>query len=199
MRDEEPQTAAPAAGSAAMSLLREHPALLVSGIYVFASLVGMLFAWSYLRQFGVNFFDYAQVSDFLLASLKEPMTWVIVVLAVLMMVSDNALSRRWQQKKRVRFLRWYGSPRYRSLNFLILFLVIAYLIQVYARVKADLTMGGRGTSVEVLAADAAAPREALLLGTTGQFLMLYDANTRRVTIHPHENVQSVTILLPDPD
>lgn len=36
----------------------------------------------------------------------------------------------------------------------------------------------------------------LLLGTTGQFLFLYDASTRQVTIHPHENVRSISFKAP---
>ena len=72
------------------SVLREHPALLVSALYIGSSVIGMLYAWAYLRLFGINVFNYAQISDFLLASLKEPFTWGLVVLAVLLVQSDNA-------------------------------------------------------------------------------------------------------------
>lgn len=43
---------------------------------------------------GINFFNYAQISDFLLASLKEPFTWVYVALGILLVLGDNAISRR---------------------------------------------------------------------------------------------------------
>ena len=36
-------------------LLREHPAMLVSMIYVLASAIGMLFSWAYLWHFGIKF------------------------------------------------------------------------------------------------------------------------------------------------
>ena len=72
------------------SVLREHPALLVSALYIASSVIGMFYAWAYLRLFGINVFNYAQISDFLLASLKEPFTWGLVVLAVLLVQSDNA-------------------------------------------------------------------------------------------------------------
>ena len=68
-------------------IFREHPALLVSALYVAASVVGMFWSWAYLRVFGINVFNYAQVTDFLIASLKEPFTWVLVVLAILMVSS----------------------------------------------------------------------------------------------------------------
>ncbi|MDH3908826.1 MAG: hypothetical protein OEU83_07330, partial [Gammaproteobacteria bacterium] len=64
-----------------LSFFREHPAVLVSALYVAASVVGMFYSWAYLRRFGINVFNYAQISDFLLASLREPFTWVLVILA----------------------------------------------------------------------------------------------------------------------
>ena len=60
------------------ALLREHPALLVSVVYVAASTIGMAYSWAFLRHFGINIFNYAQIGDFLLASLKEPSTWLLV-------------------------------------------------------------------------------------------------------------------------
>ena len=57
-----------------------------------ASFVGMFWSWAFLQSFGINVFNYSQISDFLLASLKEPFTWGLVVIAVLLVVSDNATS-----------------------------------------------------------------------------------------------------------
>jgi hypothetical protein len=70
------------------AIFREHPALLVSALY----------------------------ADFLIASLKEPFTWVLVVLAILMVKADNAYSMRVERKAKTRWFRWYGSPRYRFIN-----------------------------------------------------------------------------------
>ena len=95
-------------------LLREHPALLVTGVYIIASTIGMLYSWDYLRMFGINVFNYAQIGDFLLASLKEPYTWLIVIVSVLLVLADNAMSRRAARRDRPRFLRWYASPGYRQ-------------------------------------------------------------------------------------
>ncbi len=88
-----------------LTLLRQHPALLVSAVYVIASIIGMLFSWDYLRLFGINVFNYSQIGDFLLASLKEPFTWVIVIMAVLLVMGDNAMSRRVERSGKRRFLK----------------------------------------------------------------------------------------------
>lgn len=53
------------------AVLQKHPALMVSALYVVASMVGMLFSWDYLRHFGINVFNFAQIGDFLLASLER--------------------------------------------------------------------------------------------------------------------------------
>ena len=76
------------------NMVREHSALLLSGLYFVASLIGLVFSWDFLRFFNINVFRYAEISDFLLASLKEPYTWLLAVAAVALVLLDNALSRR---------------------------------------------------------------------------------------------------------
>ncbi len=65
-------------------LLRDHPALIFTIGYAVVSLVGMMFSWSLFRRFGVNVFDYAEVTDFLMAALREPMTFTLAGGGVLM-------------------------------------------------------------------------------------------------------------------
>ena len=175
-----------------VSLFRRHPALLISVFYVVASFVGMLFAWDYLRHFGINVFHFSQVSDFLMASLKEPITWAIVLLSVLLMQSDNAMSRRWQKGERPRLLRWYGSPRYRAFNYIVVIGVVTYLIHVYASVKVQLTMDGRGQQVMIRMADDETAVQRTLLGTTGTFIFVYDVSERQARALPIENVLSIS-------
>jgi hypothetical protein len=88
----------------------------VSALYVAASVVGMFYSWAYLRRFGINVFNYAQISDFLLASLKEPFTWVLVILAIFLVLLDNRSSHRVERKNPRKWIAWYASPRYRFIN-----------------------------------------------------------------------------------
>lgn len=183
----------------AKATLREHPALWVSALYLASSVIGMFYSWSYLRHFGINVFNYAQISDFLLASLKEPITWGLVVLAVLLVQSDNAMSRRAERKGPGKWFRWYGSPRYRLVNNLgALFLVLLF-IYTFATAKARDTLKGEGKIVDVIFADNGAATSALLLGTTGQFVFLFDADAAHVDIHPFENIHSISFKIPEAD
>ena len=177
-------------------LLREHPALAASAIYVLASAVGMLFSWEFLLRFGINVFNFAQIGDFLIASLREPMTWLLVVFAVLLVVLDNTMSRRWQRKERSAWTRWYGSPRYRFVNFLVAILMVTIFIDAYANYRAKQTFAGKGQIVQVQLVEQQTQRTAILLYSTSQFVFLFDAVTERVTIHPVENIESISFVAP---
>jgi hypothetical protein len=174
------------------TLFREHPALILSGLYVLASFVGMFWSWAFLRHFGINVFSYAQISDFLLASLKEPFTWALVVLAFLMVQADNANSRRVGRQENQRWFGWYGSPRYRLVNNVSVIALVAVFIFVYATLEAEDTRDGEGEKVDVIFEDGGPVKTGTLLGTTGQFLFLYDPDTERVDIHPFEGIHSIS-------
>ena len=169
-------------------LLSEHPAFLFSSIYVAASIVGMAFSWDYLRRFGINVFLYAEISDFMLASLKEPVTWAYVLTAIVIVGSDNAMSEWASRKTSSRWLRWYTSPRYRAINYLAGLVIFVLLVHLYAINKAKAMYEGEGEAVSVELTDGSPPKEALLLGTTAKFLFLYQPQHDQVDIHPNEAV-----------
>ena len=178
-----------------LALLRQHPALLVSALYVTASVIGMLFSWDYLRLFGINVFNYAQIGDFLLASLKEPITWVIVIISVLLIMGDNAMSRRVERSGKRRFLRWYGSRSYRMANYIGAVVLIVMFTHIYALTKKREILAGEGRLINVQLTESTTKNQVVLLGTTGSFIFLYDPLLREVTVHPHENVYSISFEL----
>jgi hypothetical protein len=174
-------------------ILRDHPALVVSFFYVAASVIGMFYSWAFLREFGINVFNYAQISDFLLASLKEPLTWALVILAALLLLGDNASSRRYARRKdHSRWFAWYGSKRYRQINNFAAFVLVLMYLYSFAWAQARDAREGDGKIVDVIFADRGAATTAILLGTTGQFVFLFDDMTERVDIHPIENIHSIS-------
>ena len=175
-----------------LALFREHPALLISAFYLSASVIGMFYSWAYLRRFGINVFNYAQISDFLLASLKEPFTWALVVLAVVLVLLDNKSSLRVERRGPGKWWAWYGSPRYRFINNFAAILMVLFFIVAYANRQAMDTLDGEGKLVDVTLTDSDETRTATLLGTTGQFVFLYDSMIERVDIHPIESIHSIS-------
>ena len=63
--------------AAGAGLFREHPALALTLGYLSVSAIGLTFSWALFRRFGVNFFLFADVSDFLMSAFREPMTFVL--------------------------------------------------------------------------------------------------------------------------
>lgn len=152
----------------------------------------MGFSWVFLGRFGIDVFQYSQVGDFLLASLKEPMTWALVGISLVLVVLDSRASRRWGRKERSVWTRWYGSERYRQGIFVLAPLLIGFYIYVYAHYKAARVFAGEGRTVAVTLSDGGAAREALLVDTTSSFVFLFDPASKRVTIIPHEGVASIS-------
>jgi hypothetical protein len=173
-------------------ILREHPALLVSAFYVAASAIGMFYSWAYLSHFDINVFNYAQLSDFLLASLKEPSTWALVFLAAALVLIDNASSRRLEKRGLSKWLGWYGSPRYRFVNNFVAIAMVLTFIFLYAHKQARDTKSGEVKQVDVVFDEGGAVKTSALIGTTGQFIFLYGVDTERVDIHPIESIHSIS-------
>ena len=181
----------------ARRLLAEHPALFVSGIYFCASFIGLVYSWAFLRTFGINAFRYAEISDFLLASLKEPFTWFLTAFAVTLVLGDNAMSRRVQAKNPSRKYRWYGSQRYRQLNYIGTFVMVFVFLLAYATLQERKVRNGEGDIVSVHLNDGSPPKKLTLLGTTGKFVFLFDPVDERVDIHPDESILMITMSAPD--
>ena len=184
---------------------REHPGLVLTGSYLIVSGVGMLSSWTFYRRFGVNIFDFTQLSDFFLIPLRQPLAAVAILAAVpavwLILKSDAFLDRN---------IRWYkyiyGPEPLRSLSRTPVAGVLYVALYAYAfslvssgylaaRVRA-----GSSPAVEVqlgageyLGRDGSTPFRATLLGTTTAFVFLYDRETGRTTIVPVENLASLTV------
>ncbi|MEL7312671.1 MAG: hypothetical protein AAFN07_14250 [Pseudomonadota bacterium] len=177
-------------------LLGEHPAMVFSILYLIASLIGLLYSWAFLNAFGINVFRYADVSDFLLASLKEPMTWLLAFGALLSVAFDNACSLRLERRGLHRWFRWYGSERYRRVNYIVFFGLTGVLLFGYAVGEADKIRNGGGENFSVQLTDGTPPKDRLMLGTTARFVFLFDSEQERVEIHPTESVLTLSKLLP---
>lgn len=182
---------------------REHPGLVLTGSYLIVSAVGMLSSWTFYRRFGVNVFDFTQLSDFFLMPLRQPLAALAILAAVpavwLILKSDAFLDQH---------IRWYkyiyGPRALRKLSRtpaagLLYVALYAYAFSlVSSGYLADRVRAGEATVVEVRLGsgdqpgmNASGPFRATLLGTTTSFVFLYDGSTRVVTIVPVENLASL--------
>ena len=176
----------------ARALLIEHPGVFLTVIYAAASIIGLVYTWAFLNAFGINVFHYAELTDFMLASLKEPFTWILTLFAVSLTALDNTLSSLVQKRKVNRFFKWYGNPRYRQINILLLCMLVVSFLLVYARDNAEIVRQGENPSITVYLSDGSEPKSRVLLGTTGKFIFFYDKASQQIDIHPHESVLMLT-------
>jgi hypothetical protein len=185
----------------AFRLLKDHPGILISGLYLLASAIGMLDSWWYYRQFGVSVFLYSDLADFLLASFRSPTTWLVVLFVAAVATWEHVASlRRSRSASKSRVLRMFASRRYRQTSFILSPLFAVVYIVMYAGIRADaMADGAEGQEVHVsFATSAADDRTAVLLGSTLNFVFLLDRAAGRVSVHPYENVLAIESNAPRP-
>ena len=179
---------------AAVNFLTQHPGVLISGLYLLASAIGMLDSWWYYRHFGVNVFLYSDLADFLLASFRSPTAWLIVVYTTAVGGWEYVVSlRRSRSPSKWRVLRWLGSRRYRQASLLLTVVLVVGYIVFYAGMRANAIVDSRdGQEVRVsFATSPADDKTAVLLGSTLNFVFLLDRSAGRVSVHPYENVLAI--------
>lgn len=176
----------------ARRLIREQPAFVLSGLYLMASLIGLVYSWAFLRGFEVNYLQYAEIGDFLLASMKEPFTWAVVATAMAVVALDNRLSLLVEQRKPRKLIQWYGSTRYRRFNYVAGLVLVSYFLWALAWWNGDRVREGKVEPVWVQLVDEAGARPMVLLDTTVNYVFFYDVSAARVDIHPKESIRQIS-------
>lgn len=181
-------------------LLGQNPALGLTTGYLFVSLLGLSYEWTLFRRFGVNFFHYADVSDFLMGAFREPITFVLA-LSALVVGKLAQMQIDWEQRwfsgreihsRWLRRYRSYSLSRFNQLSPVLLFLLYSVMfIWLYSDWRADSIRSGDGRSVQVMFVDAAPATEAFsaaLLGTSSRFVFFYEDEADLVWVVPNENI-----------
>jgi len=181
-------------------LLREHSGLALTVVYVLLIAIGMMYEWWLYRRFNINILYYAQAADFLLVPFREPLV-VFISLLPIPLYSAYMGGARWLGKKLARPNAKPPDPRVQefSRKFMRVISVMAIALWSFAftaeyaeRVWNAIRAGKRRT-VRVEMAGTSAVFTGTVVGTTGQFLFLYDRKTNFTRIIPHENVGAVVV------
>jgi hypothetical protein len=53
-------------------MIRAHPSLLLTLVYLLVSAIGVIYSYFFYREFGISIVKFVDLSDFLLASIQEP-------------------------------------------------------------------------------------------------------------------------------
>ena len=55
-------------------MTRDHPSLLLTLAYLLVSAIGVIYSYFFYREIGINIVKFVDLSDFLLASIQEPIS-----------------------------------------------------------------------------------------------------------------------------
>ena len=213
-RNNERDTAARTRITAGYAFVREQPGVAITVGYLVLSLIGIMFSWALFDKFNVPFFQFADVTDFLLAVVREPVTFLLALGAIPVAVFLFRLTRHTQafyaKHRRKSFIfRWLHridrtlGPT--PLGFTFALATYAFLfITLYAAWKADRIKAGEGERVQVRATREAGPivgeeitARLTLLGTTTQYVFLFDPEQQATHVVPAENIAAIEFNGPD--
>jgi hypothetical protein len=183
--------------------LRENPGLVLTGIYVAASIIGVLYHFLFFRRFGVNVLEFSEASDFLMVVVREPLTVALALLGVPFYLVYGALTTplgRWsrrhfaalrstpekRRKMHERMRPWWPLMQGSFIGIYAILFVMSYSTWRAKQIRAG---DFRKVAVEYKT-DSPRPDGTLrieglgLLGTTSRFVFLYDQANRRTEVVP---------------
>jgi cytochrome bd-type quinol oxidase subunit 2 len=193
------------------SKLREffaNPTLVLSLLYIYATALGMLYSRFFYGKFGINVFDYSEISDFLLAALKNPFAILLAgFLALLAIVygvvwvkltkTDETHSE--DERRRV------GVLSSKTVILTGLFLLISILwgcvltLEDAASRAASSIKAGETPSVDVRyrsfkgSAGQITVPSLRLIGATQKAAFFYDADDKRTIVIPQSQIVSIEV------
>lgn len=200
-----------------------EPALALTVAYLLVALAGIYFDYTYYQKgFGIPILSLAQIGDYLVAGLQQPMAIVLMLLTFplcWLMDRINARSRRRQanrrdalralpnadawQRLRLRWLDWHLDQRW-GLYIAYVLVIFVYgwvFVGAYARHRvAEVKRGNADKAVVrmnggTVDLPSASGGPWTYLGAVSSYVFLYDASVQRATILP---VNAIARLQPLP-
>jgi len=181
-------------------IFAEQPGLVLTAGYLVLTALGLGYQFAYFREFRVNILDYAEVSDFLLAALREPAV-LLLALAPLPLLWALSNSSRYLGRISPRFDNYVKSADTARARAIVhpLFVAIYFLLfaLLYAEWKAGFIKRGVGNRVAItlqttpVGGMPAGP--AILLGKTSEFIFLYYRSERRTHVIPIDNLARLVV------
>jgi hypothetical protein len=183
-----------------------HPGLAVFLIYSTVAIAGFIYLITFYSHFDLKVMDYLEIGDILVAGIKDPMVMLMVVgafsmvLLMWVLVYVQAPFSQWLDKKFDKgILRIIpivaGVPSIRSFWWTAVLLLTLYFymfIGMHSKNKAQSIVELKQGLVLVNSeATSGTVHEYSLLGTTINYVFLYNHQTKRTLILPLESINSI--------
>lgn len=176
-------------------IFRDHPTMLLTFCYFIITIIGVFYSYFFYKEFGINIIKFADLSDFLLASILEPKSVGIFISLILVTGFfywfDLILRKKYQgygafvEKK---FKSKYTDPIGYALILIIYTIILVQHIAIRNAVEIK-----SGNSDEFLVrisdpGDHQVEKTLSLLGSSSRYVYLFDSENAESQVIPVENV-----------
>ncbi|MFT6734526.1 MAG: hypothetical protein ACJAS9_002727 [Polaribacter sp.] len=184
----------------------KHPGLAVFIVYATVAIAGFIHVITFYRHFGLDVIIYLEVGDILIAGIKDPMVMLMVfgsftvIFVMWVFAYLQAPFSLWLDKKFsegfFRFLPYViGIGSVRAFWWTSFFMNIIYFIMfitVHSEIKSNSIKNDKSNLVEVYS-DAILDKnhQHSLLGTSINYIFLYNHNQQNTLIIPLESVTAI--------
>lgn len=188
----------------ALEKLKEEPALALSLGYLVLTLIGLTYQWALLDKFGVNVLDWAEFSDFVFASIREPVVMLLCIPAYGVLLT----ALRWEQKTRQnqRYVALFESRPWQTLLGMILRILVmpCYFFAFTNFFALTITKGIKAGTAQRVTIEyntnvpGAKPAlstgpKPLWIGATSRAVFLYDESKKETVIVPQGSIARIFV------
>ncbi|GAA6206021.1 hypothetical protein [Thalassotalea sp. SU-HH00458] len=179
---------------------KEHPTLLLSICYFIVTIIGVIYSYFYYAEFGIEILKFADLSDYLLASILEPLSIVVFVFWVIFYLLSFKLEL-WARKKfngYGRFVERTMKPKYSDPILFCLAIIVITVIFV-KNLAIDNTLkikAGNFDDYSALLPNDKDEQKLAFLGSSSRFSFFYDLDLNEAIVIPVESIAYMKKKLP---
>lgn len=179
---------------------KEHPTLLLSICYFIVTIIGVIYSYFFYAEFGIEILKFADLSDFLLASILEPLSIVVFVFWLIFYLLSFKLEL-WARNKFSgygRFVERTMKPKYSDPILFCLAITVITVIFV-KNLAIDNTIkikSGSFDGYSALLPNDTDEQKLALLGSSSRFSYFYDLNAKEAIVIPVESIAYMKKQLP---
>lgn len=171
---------------------KEHPTLLLSICYFIVTIIGVVYSFFFYAEFGIEILKFADLSDFLLASILEPLSIIIFIFWLFFYLISFKLDiwMRNKYKGYGRFVERAMKPKYSDpiLITLSISVITVLFVKNLAIENTEIIKSGDNDKYVVVLPNSNDEQTVALLGTSSRFSYFYDVASKEAIVLPVESI-----------
>ena len=182
------------------NFLSQHPTLLLTFCYFIITIIGVLYSYFFYQEFNINIIKFTDLSDFLFASILEPLSIMVFIGSVTLLFLGRSLDLMLKAKFKgyEKFESVFTFKYLDPLTIIIGTVVLTvYTISILAKSNADNIKNGTYDKYEVhfSESDQSQTKSLALLGASNRYNYFFNVKNSAVLIIPVENISVMRKLV----